>query len=284
MTGLAQLQESARCIATLYPHPIQIVAILGSGLGDLADSLLFKPTKIPYADIPFFPRLTVEGHQGNLCLGEIRPGVHVGILQGRVHYYEGHPMALIVSPIRVLRLRGAQVLLVTNAAGGVNPGFEAGDLMLIEDHINLMGTNPLIGQNIPELGPRFPDLSEAYTPVLRDLAREKARQLGIDLKQGVYCAMPGPSYETPAEVRMLRTLGADAVGMSTVPEVIAANHMGMQVLGISCVTNAAAGVCQGHRLSHQEVLEAADKARQSFARLVEAILTDLPVSSSPASV
>jgi purine-nucleoside phosphorylase len=284
MTDISQFRESASFIRVQYPHPIKVVAILGSGLGDMANRVLLNPLKIPYADIPFFPRLTVEGHYGNLFLGELRSGVHMAVLQGRVHYYEGQPMPRIMTPLQVLRLLGAEILLVTNSAGGINTDFAAGDLMLIEDHINMMGTNPLIGENIHEFGPRFPDMSEAYSEELRKLTLNKAEQLNIPLQRGVYCAMTGPSYETPAEIRMLRTLGADAVGMSTVPEVIAANHLGMKVLGVSCVTNAAAGVRQGHRLSHQEVLEAAEKAKENFSRLLEAVLTDLPVSSSTANV
>lgn len=284
MNDIARFQESARTIRERYPHPIHVAAILGSGLGCLADTLLPNAVRIPYSEIPFFPQSTVEGHEGVLCLGQLQTGVHVAFLQGRVHLYEGHPVSTTVYPVRVMRLLGAQMLLVTNSAGGVNPAFQPGDLMLITDHINLMGQNPLIGKNCDELGPRFPDMSEAYTAELRALAQQKAHDLGISLQQGVYCAGTGPCYETPAEVRMIRTLGGDAVGMSTVPEVIVASHMEMKVLGISCITNPAAGVLQGHRLSHQEVLDAADKARDNFAKLVQAVFLALPVpSSTPAA-
>jgi purine-nucleoside phosphorylase len=272
MLTLEPFETSAAFIQTRYPHPIQIVAILGSGLGDLAASCLQHPVKIPSAEIPFFPVSGVKGHEGNLYLGEIRPGVHFAVLQGRVHYYEGHPLSTVVYPLRTLRLLGAEILLVTNAAGGVNADFHAGDLMLIEDHLNMMGSNPLIGQNLDRFGPRFPDMSDAYTHSLRQLAEQKAQEVGISIRKGVYCAMSGPAYETPAEVRMIRSWGADAVGMSTVPEVITAAHMGMKVLGISCITNAAAGVIEGHRLNHQEVLEAAEQAKAEFSRWLQAIL------------
>lgn len=279
MTHQTQFQQSADFIRERYPDPVSVALILGSGLGDLADTLR-NPVKIPYAEIPFFPQSTVEGHGGMLYLGELRPGFYVACLQGRFHYYEGYSMESVVYPLRVLRLLGAETLLVTNAAGGVNPEFQAGDLMLIEDHLNLMGVNPLRGENMPMFGPRFPDMSQAYTPSLIALTREKAHELHLALRQGVYCAMSGPSYETPAEIRMIRSLGGDAVGMSTVPEVIAASHMGMQVLGISCITNPAAGVMPHHRLSHQEVLDAADKAKDSFSRLIQAILDEFPVAST----
>ncbi len=281
MLLMTELQDAMTYIRSRYAHPIQVVAVLGSGLGDLADTLQ-NAVEIQYQYIPHFPKATVSGHAGALFLGEIRPGVHAAFMKGRFHYYEGHPMAKVIFPIRVLKMLGAQLLLVTNAAGGVNTEFSAGDLMLIDDHINLMGVNPLAGENLEALGPRFPDMSEAYTPALKALAREKAAQLGIPLKSGVYAAVSGPSYETPAEIRMIRTLGGDAVGMSTVPEVIAASHMGMQVLGISCVTNPAAGVQTGHRLSHQEVLEAAEKAKTHFSKLIQAIFAELPVATPEA--
>lgn len=279
MSDNAPFQETLHFLKVQYPHPIQAVAILGSGLGELVGSLILNATVVPFSEIPHFPHSTVEGHHGAVHFGELKPGFHIAFLQGRVHFYEGHTMAKVVYPLRSLKQLGAHTLLVTNAAGGVNPSFSAGDLMLIEDHINLMGANPLIGKNNPQFGPRFPDMSEAYTPQLRELVLEKALQHNIFLQKGVYCAMSGPSYETPAEIRMIRTLGADAVGMSTVPEVIVASHMGMQVIGISCITNAAAGVVQGHRLNHEEVLEAAEQAKTKFSRLVEAVLLDLPVPS-----
>jgi purine-nucleoside phosphorylase len=192
-------------------------------------------------------------------------------MQGRFHYYEGHDMNTVVFPARVLRQLGAQFLLVTNAAGGINPDFKPGTLMLIADHLNLMGDNPLKGPNHDFLGARFPDMSEAYSLQLRQIALDVAKSQGIELKQGIYAGLSGPTYETPAEVRMLRTLGADAVGMSTVPEVIAANHMGMNVLGISCITNQAAGL-SAQKLSHQEVMETAEHTRQRFVNLLTGIL------------
>lgn len=283
MSDMAAFHASAAFIRERYPHALQVAAILGSGLGDLADTMLPNALKIPFSEIPFFPASTVEGHCGTLCLGEIRPGVHGAFLQGRVHYYEGHAMAQVVYPLRVLRMLGAETLIITNSAGGVNTAFQPGDVMLIADHLNLMGTNPLIGENMPAFGPRFPDMSNAYTASLQTLAKDTAQTLGIPLQSGVYCALSGPSYETPAEIRMLRTLGADAVGMSTVPEVITAAHMGMQVLGLSCITNAAAGVIVGHRLSHAEVLQAAQEAKAKFSALIQGILASLPVSPTNAA-
>lgn len=271
---LTQIQETVQWLHTTYPHTIDIAVVLGSGLGDLVESLSIR-TEIPYEDIPHFPKSTVEGHAGALVVGQLPNGKHVAFLKGRFHYYEGHPMASVVYPIRAMYGVGVKTLIVTNAAGGINPAFKPGSLMAITDHINLLGTNPLIGPNYAELGPRFPDMSQAYHPDLLALAFEKAQALNIPLQKGVYAAMTGPSYETPAEIRMLRTLGADAVGMSTVPEVIAANHMAMRVLGISCVTNAAAGVNPGHVLSHTEVLEAAQSAKANFERLIRGVLDAL---------
>jgi len=209
-------------------------------------------------------------------LGTLSTGLRVALMQGRIHYYEGFDMAQVVTPLRILHACGAQTLMVTNSAGGINADFDPGDLMLITDHINLMGAHPLRGANDESLGPRFPDMSKAYTPLLQQLAREKAVELGIYLKQGVYLATSGPSYETPAEIRMMRTLGADAVGMSTAPEVIAARHMGMSVLGISCITNPAAGVRPDHILSHHEVLETSNRVKVQFSQLLESILRTLP--------
>ncbi len=272
MMTFSLFQQSAAFIQQRYPHPIQIVCILGSGMGDLA-AHLENPVEIPYSDIPNFPESTTEGHCSALALGQLaQSGKHVAFLKGRFHFYEGYAMEKVVYPLRVLKMLGATQLLVTNAAGGVNPNFKAGDLMLIEDHLNMMGTNPLIGKNLNEFGPRFPDMSEAYTPRLRELALQTAMELNIPIQRGIYCAISGPSYETPAEIRMFRMLGADAIGMSTVPEVIAASHMGMQVVGISCITNAAAGVLPHHKLSHEEVLAAAEAVKAPFSRLIEAIL------------
>lgn len=242
--------------------------ILGSGLGGLVERLTER-RHIPYAEIPGFPPPTVVGHRGELVLGKL-DGRPLLALAGRFHYYEGHPLETVVLPVRVLARLGVTTLVVTNAAGGVNTAFAPGDLMLITDHLNLAGANPLMGENIPP-GTRFPDLSYAYTPALRERARQVARAQGLALREGVYAWMSGPSYETPAEIRMVRTLGADAVGMSTVPEVIAAAHAGLSVLGLSLITNMAAGVLD-QPLSHEEVTDTARKAALRFENLVTGIL------------
>jgi purine-nucleoside phosphorylase len=246
--------------------------ILGSGLGDFATALQ-DPTVIPYADLPSFPLSGVQGHAGRLVLGTL-DGQGVVAMQGRVHYYEGYSPQDVAFPARVLSALGIKGLVVTNAAGGINSAFQVGDLMAITDHINLAGYNPLIGPNDPKLGPRFPDMSHAYDPKLLALLEQCAIQAGVPLRKGVYCCLAGPSYETPAEIRMLRTLGADAVGMSTVPEVIAAAHMGVKVAGISCITNLAAGL-GAHPLSHSEVADVAARVRGVFTRLLERFLPEL---------
>jgi len=255
-----------------------IALILGSGLGDLADKIE-SPIILEYTDIPHFKVSKVAGHKNRLVFGQLN-GEYVMAQQGRFHFYEGIPMSDLVFPLRVIKLLGAKALIVTNAAGGVNAKFTAGDLMLITDHINNMGTNPLIGENVKSLGPRFPDMSSAYTPDLRDVARNHAVALKINLREGVYFGMSGPSYETPAEIRMLQVLGADAVGMSTVPEVIAASHMGMQVLGISCITNMAAGI-QKEALDHGEVIETTKRVREQFESLIVAVLPDVAAAAAP---
>ncbi len=246
--------------------------ILGSGLGGFADQL-DDAARIPYGELPGFPVSTVVGHAGTLVVGRMG-GVTCVAMQGRVHFYEGHSAATVAFPARVLVALGARTLVVTNAAGGVNASFEPGTLMLIRDHLNLLGDNPLRGENDDRLGPRFPDMTTAYPAALRALAREAADELGITLAEGVYVSMPGPTYETPAEVRMLTALGADATGMSTVPEVIVANHMGARVLGISCITNKAAGIT-GEALSHEEVTETATRIRDTFQGLLRGILARL---------
>ncbi|HSK05497.1 MAG TPA: purine-nucleoside phosphorylase [Kofleriaceae bacterium] len=255
--------------------------ILGSGLGGFADKLGALPDGGParafdYADLPGFPRSHVAGHRGRLVAGT-RAGVSCLAMQGRVHLYEGHSAATVAFPARVLIALGAKVLIVTNAAGGINAAWPPGTLMLIRDHIDLLRDHPLRGPNDDRLGPRFPDMTKAYAPELRALAREAATGAGIHLEEGVYAAMPGPVYETPAEVRMLRTLGADATGMSTVPEVVVARHMGARVIGISCITNQAAGIT-GHELSHEEVTETATRVRTTFEALLDAILARLAAS------
>lgn len=249
----------------------EIAVILGSGLGSLADRIEGRQ-EIPYEKIPGFPSTTVPGHEGKLIFGNLG-GKSIAAMKGRFHYYEGHDMDSVVYPVRALGMMGVGNLIVTNAAGGVNTGFRPGDLMLIEDHISFFAENPLRGENLDELGPRFPDMSCAYDRKLRELALECAARIGIDLKKGVYCYCKGPSFETPAEIRALRVLGADAVGMSTVPEVIAARHMGMRILGISCITNMAAGILD-QPLTHEEVMETGKKVEQKFSALVSEIVAN----------
>lgn len=247
----------------------QVGLILGSGLGVLAEEIN-DPVYIPYDAIPNFPISTVEGHAGRLVVGYLS-GIPVLTMQGRFHYYEGYSMDKITFPVRVMQGLGISNLLVTNAAGGINLNYKPGTIMLIKDHINLMGTNPLIGSNLEEFGPRFPDMTHAYEPELIALAEKIAQNLNIAVEKGVYAAVTGPSYETPSEIKFLRTIGADAVGMSTVPEVIIANHGGMKVLGISCITNMAAGVT-GQKLSHNEVIETAEKTRENLRELILEII------------
>jgi len=239
--------------------------ILGSGLGAFADSLE-KPIAIDYAELPDFPTSSVHGHAGRLVLGS-RGGVPVVAMQGRVHFYEGYAPWQVAFPARVLCKLGVKHLTVTNAAGGINGAFKVGDLMAITDHLNLSGFNPLVGPNVEALGPRFPDMSHAYDPACLEVLRGVAKAENIGLREGVYVSLSGPSYETPAEIRMLRTLGGDAVGMSTVPEVIVASHMGVKVTGISCITNLAAGISQ-QKLSHDEVSETANLVKGTFTKLI----------------
>ncbi len=271
MSLFEQIQAAVEAVRDRSGGRVPTVGlILGSGLGPFADKLE-DAVAIPYADIPQFPTSTVVGHAGRLIVGTMS-GVVCAAMQGRVHCYEGHGAARVSFPARVLIALGARTLLVTNAAGGVNPEFEPGTLMLISDHLNLLGDHPLIGENDERLGPRFPDMTAAYDPALRMLARDAAGELGIDLAEGVYAAMSGPTYETPAEVRMLSILGADATGMSTVPEVIVANHMGARVLGISCITNKAAGLSPD-KLTHDEVTATATRIRSTFEDLLRGIIT-----------
>ncbi|KKO52052.1 purine-nucleoside phosphorylase [Paenibacillus sp. DMB20] len=271
MTTLNQgiIEEAAAFIRGKGGVQPEVGLILGSGLGVLAD-LIEDAVSIPYTDIPHFPVSTVEGHEGELLLGTIQ-GRPVVLMKGRFHMYEGYGPELTAFPVRVMKQLGVKSLLVTNAAGGVNTSYEPGDLMLITDHLNMTGRNPLIGPNDPLLGVRFPDMSEAYSRRLRKLALETAEGQGVALQQGVYAGLLGPTYETPAEIVMLRTLGADAVGMSTVSEVIVARHAGLEVLGISCITNMAAGILD-QPLSHDEVMETAEKVREKFLDLVTAVI------------
>jgi purine-nucleoside phosphorylase len=243
--------------------------ILGSGLGNVVDAIDVETT-IPYAEIPGAKASTVLGHQGRLILG--RAGrLPVAVMQGRVHYYEGYEMAEVMFLARVLGRLGIRKLVVTNAAGGINTDYKSGDLMLISDHINLMGVNPLRGPNIEDLGVRFPDMTDAYAESLRELAKEVAREQGLKLREGVYLALSGPTYETPAEIRAFRILGADAVGMSTAPEVIAASQMQIPVLGISCITNMAAGILK-QKLTHQEVMDTTVRVQKEFTKFVLGVL------------
>jgi purine-nucleoside phosphorylase len=249
--------------------PPEIAVVLGSGLGDFAE----RPegaVSIGYERIPDWPASRVIGHEGRLVLGTIA-GRRVAVLSGRVHYYEGHDLQTVTFATRVIGLLGVRVLILTNAAGGVNLGFSRGALMVIDDHINLLGSNPLVGPNEDRFGPRFPDMTEVYATRLRAIAGEAAAARGLTIAHGVYAAVQGPSYETPAEIRYLRTIGADAVGMSTVPEAIAARHMGLEVLAISCITNMAAGVLP-QPLHHDEVMETARRVRGEFASLLEGVI------------
>jgi len=246
-----------------------LAIVLGSGLGDFTESLQ-DAVSIPYTDIPDWPASAVVGHAGKLVVGAIA-GKRVAALSGRAHFYEGHAMLVTTFATRVIGLLGIRTLILTNAAGGINLNFKPGTLMVIDDHINLMGTNPLVGSNDDRFGPRFPDMTEAYSKRLREIADQAAAARGVSIAHGVYVALHGPSYETPAEIRYLRTIGADAVGMSTVPETIVARHMGMEVLGISCITNPAAGVLP-KPLVHDEVMEVARRVRGEFSKLLEAVI------------
>jgi purine-nucleoside phosphorylase len=267
-----QLSEACSFIEERVKAVPELGIILGSGLGSFADCVEEKIT-IPYKTIPHFPVSTVEGHAGQLVFGLVH-GRPVVIMQGRFHYYEGYTMKEVTFPIRVMQKLGVSGLVVTNAAGGINPEFHPGDLVIIKDHINLMGDNPLRGANLADLGPRFPDMSEGYCREWRQKGLRIADETGITPREGVYAAMSGPSYETPAEIRFLRAIGADMVGMSTVPEVLTANHGGMRVLGISCVTNMAAGILP-QKLSHEEVMETANQIETKFVQFVEALSNEL---------
>ncbi len=265
----ACIEQAVSYIRSMTDFQPEIGMILGSGLGDYAGQIE-NPVCIPYSGIPEFPVSTVAGHAGQFVLGE-RLGKKVIVMQGRFHYYEGYSQRQLTMPVRIMKRLGVDRLVITNAAGGVNLSFHAGTLMMISDHINYSGGNPLIGSNLDEFGPRFPDMSKVYDQPLRQKLREEAKKVGIRLDEGVYMMFSGPNYETPAEVRMARVLGADAVGMSTVPEAITAGHCGMRVLGISCITNMAAGVLDAP-LRHDEVVETANRVRADFVRVLDVIL------------
>ena len=271
--SFAQYQESADAIrAKIGGFQPRVAMILGSGLGFLGDEVE-HPIAVPYAQIPHFKVSTAPGHKGQLVFGTLE-GQAVAVMQGRMHHYEGYSYEEVSYAVRVLRLLGCDTLVVTNAAGCVNREWSAGDLMLITDHIKIFMESPLRGENLPQFGPRFPDASHLYTPALREVARQAAAELSIPLREGVYMYFPGPQYETPAEVRFARVAGADAVGMSTAPEVITAGHCGMQVLGFTLLSNMAAGILD-QPLSEQEVLDAAEAAREKFSGLVRACLRRL---------
>ncbi|MEP6925811.1 MAG: purine-nucleoside phosphorylase [Pyrinomonadaceae bacterium] len=265
-------QEAAEFIRGKFGDRIKIALVLGSGLGAFADEIE-SAVKIHYAEIPHFARSTVEGHAGQLVLGKIG-GAAVAVQQGRFHYYEGYSLEEVTFPMRVFGLLGIKTVILTNAAGSLNADFYPGSLMLIKDHINLMGVNPLRGRNDERFGARFPDMSEVYSLDLQEKAIAEARAMDYVLRRGVYCALQGPCYETPAEIRMLREVGADAVGMSTVPESIVARHQNMQVLAISCISNLAAGMSE-EKINHEEVMEAGAQVADVLNKLLKRIVSKL---------
>ncbi len=267
-----RVEEAAAAVRARCGTLPEAAIVLGSGLGDFADTLL-DAFATPYGDLPHWPASKVVGHAGRLVVGSVA-GKRVAALSGRAHFYEGHDLSSVVFATRVMGRLGVRQIILTNAAGGINTGFAQGALMVIDDHINLLGSNPLVGVNDERFGVRFPDMSEVYSRRLRDIADAAAKAKGVPVSHGVYVAVHGPSYETPAEIRFFRIIGADAVGMSTVPEAIAARHMGMEVLGISCITNMAAGVLP-QPLVHDEVMETARRVRGSFIALLEGIIERL---------
>jgi purine-nucleoside phosphorylase len=270
-------EAAAEFLLSQTPLRPQIGLILGSGLGSFAEELS-EGIRIPYTVIPFFPRSTAIGHAGQMVIGYVGK-VPVAAMQGRVHLYEGYSAQQVAFPVRVFGRMGIRVVVVTNAAGGINLSYKQGALVLISDHINLQGRNPLVGPNDDRFGVRFPDMTRAYSKPLREIARRAAQRMGKNLAEGVYVALPGPSYETPAEIRYLRTIGADLVGMSTVPEVIAASHMEIKVLAISCVTNMAAGILD-KPLSYVEVFETTERVRGDFVALLRAVIAEIAAQSA----
>ncbi len=264
-----KLMHCYNCVREKIDFVPKVAIVLGSGLGDYANKIKVV-SELSYDMIDGFPVSTVPGHAGKFIFGYVGD-VPVVCMKGRVHYYEGYPIADVVLPIRLMKLLGAEILFLTNAAGGVNTDFRPGDLMMITDHIACFAPNPLLGPNVEELGKRFPDMSNVYDDDLQEIIREKAKEFNIHIQEGVYTYLTGPSYESPADIRMLRVLGTDAVGMSTVPEAIAANHMGMKICGISCVTNMATGILK-QPLNHEEVQETADKASGNFQKLVTEVV------------
>jgi purine-nucleoside phosphorylase len=265
-------QEAARLIRTHIDVEAPVAIVLGSGLGGFADDLT-DAVEIPYEEIPGFARSTVQGHAGRLVIGRVGD-VTVAAMKGRFHFYEGYPLQDVTFPIRVLKMLGVRTLVLTNAAGTLNMNFTPGSLMVISDHLNLLGDNPLRGENDERFGPRFPDLTSVYARPLQDIVVDEAKAMGIEVRRGIYAALSGPSYETPAEIKMMRTLGADAVGMSTVPEAIVARHMNVQVIGISCITNLAAGVSD-EPIDHSQVMEIGERVRVHFTELLRRVIKKL---------
>ncbi len=265
-------EKAARMIRARANAEVSVAIVLGSGLGAFAEELTEAIT-IPYEEIPGFARATVEGHAGSLVIGKAG-GVTVAAMQGRFHFYEGYSLEEVTFPIRVLKLLGVRTLVLTNAAGALNVEFAPGSLMVISDHLNLLGANPLTGPNDDRFGPRFPDLTSVYAPELQNIVIEEARAMGLEMRRGIYAALSGPSYETPAEIHMVRTLGADAVGMSTVPEAIVARHMEMQVIGISCITNLAAGV-SNRPIDHNQVMAIGERVLGQFTELLRRVVKRL---------
>jgi purine-nucleoside phosphorylase len=265
-------ERAAHLIRARANAEVSVAIVLGSGLGAFAEDLT-DAIAIPYEEIPGFARATVEGHAGSLVIGKAGD-VTVAVMQGRFHFYEGYSLEEVTFPIRVLKLLGVRTLVLTNAAGALNVEFAPGSLMVISDHLNLLGANPLTGPNDDRFGPRFPDLTSVYAPELQNIVIEEARAMGLEMRRGIYAALSGPSYETPAEIHMVRTLGADAVGMSTVPEAIVARHMEMQVIGISCITNLAAGV-SSRPIDHSQVMAIGERVRAEFTELVRRVVVRL---------
>ena len=262
-------EHATRVIRSRISVEPRIALVLGSGLGGFADDFE-EAVGIPYEDIPGFVRSTAQGHAGRLVIGKI-DSVPVLAMQGRVHYYEGYSLEEVTFPVRTFGLLGVKTLVLTNASGGINVQLTQGALMVISDHLNLMGVNPLRGPNDERFGPRFPDMSAVYSPELQELVIDEAKAIGVEVRRGIYGALTGPSYETPAEIHLLRNLGADAVGMSTVPEAIVARHMGLEVLGISCITNMAAGISDAP-INHEEVMATGDLVRETFAELLRRVI------------
>ena len=269
-------EHAARTIRARISIEPRIALVLGSGLGGFADDF-DDAVRIPYEEIPGFPRSTVEGHEGRLIAGKV-DGVPVLAMQGRVHYYEGYALEEVTFPVRTFKLLGIKTLVLTNAAGGINVQLTQGALMVLSDHVNLMGDNPLRGPNDERFGPRFPDMSTVYSPALQELVIEEAKSIGVEVRRGIYGGLSGPSYETPAEIHLLRNLGADAVGMSTVPEAIVARHMDMEVLGISCITNMAAGISDVP-IDHAEVMATGDRVRGTFTQLLRKVVSAISLRS-----